>query len=167
MDSSLEVRAYSSLSPFPSQFHFHTYSHPPGTGGGWCSLNAGNWLSLWSPVYFPPLPLPPFRPHHPASLHEQLGNLQQNTAVMSLPRTELWPGLPCLALPRPASPRQASTWGTLSWKERLVGLLVQKRGRGDCLPPSSPTLAPDSVLEGPGLADLAGAPGHPHERPPV
>lgn len=106
MDSSLEVRAYSSLSPFPSQFHFHTYSHPPGTGGGWCSLNAGNWLSLWSPVYFPPLPLPPFRPHHPASLHEQLGNLQQNTAVMSLPRTELWPwpGLPCLAPPRPARP---------------------------------------------------------------
>ena len=84
MDSSLAVRAYSSLSPFPSQFHFHTYSHPLGTGGGWCSLNAGNWLSLWSPVYFPPLspPLP-----HTASRPEQLGNLQQKTAVMRLPRT--------------------------------------------------------------------------------
>lgn len=94
-----------SLSPFPSQFHFHIYSHPPGTGGGWCSLNAGNWLSLWSSVYFPPLlPLPRPRP-------EQLGNLQQNTAVMRLPwtRAAAWV---CPALPCPVS-----TWGTfLSWK---------------------------------------------------
>lgn len=65
VDSGRAVHAYPSLSPFPSQFHFHTYSHPPGTGGGWCSLSAGNWLSLWSPVYFPPLTPPSSSPPLP------------------------------------------------------------------------------------------------------
>lgn len=146
VDNSLEVRAYSSsLSAVTSQFHFHTYSHPPGTGGGWCSLSAGNWRSLWSPVYFPP-PFPPPSsppPPHAASRPEQLGNLQQNTAVMRLPWTRT------VAAVCPAHVALCSLGGTsLSWKERPLGLPIQECGRGDGFSPSSPTLAPPTILWG-------------------
>lgn len=64
VDNSREPLAYSSLSPVPSQFHFHTYSHPPEMRR--LVFERRSWLSLWSCVYFrllSPSSLP--RPHHP------------------------------------------------------------------------------------------------------
>ena len=56
-----KVYACSSLS-LPLPVSFPHIQPPTGTGGGWCSLNTGNWLSPWSPVYFPLLPSPSLRP---------------------------------------------------------------------------------------------------------
>ena len=98
------ITAYPSLSPFPSRFHFHTYNHPPGTGGGWCSLNAGNWLSLWSPVYFPaPLrppsssPPPPHAASRPGAAGKPAGKHCSHETSLDPPSCGL--GLPCRALP--------------------------------------------------------------------
>lgn len=133
VDNSREVRAYPSLSPFPSRFHLHTYSHPPGTGGGWCSLNAGNWLSLWSPVYFPPRLPPPSAAPPPPHAASRPGAAGKPAAKHCSHEISLDPscglGLPCLALPCPGS-----TWGSWSWKERLLGLPIQEPEEGTASP---------------------------------
>lgn len=113
-------------------------------------------VSCLLPSSFPPsLLLAPTTPHA-ASLSEQLGNRQQNTAVMRIPWTRTvarvcpaLPALPCVHLGHFFQ----------SWKERLLGLPIQECGRGDGFSPSSPTLAPDTILWG----DLAKALGHLHE----
>lgn len=96
--------ACSSLS-LPLPVSFPHMQPPTGTGGGWCSLNTGNWLSPWSLVYFPPplSPSPRPSPGLPPSCLEQLGNLRRNTAVMGLPCAQValvCPVLPCDRLGR-------------------------------------------------------------------
>lgn len=113
-------------------------------------------VSCLLPSSYPSLLLAPAAPR---SL-EQLGNLQQNTAVMRLPLDPSCdPGWPCPALKCPVS-----AWGTsLYWKERCLGLPIQECRRGGCLlPTSSPPLAAATILWGPCLeAFLARALGTP------
>lgn len=148
VDNSREVRAYPSLSPFPSRFLLHTYSQPPTGDRRRLVFSERRELALsvvsclLPSSSSPSLLLAPTTPRYPPPPPpQQLGNLQQNTAVMRFPwtRAVAWvcPALPCPALPCPVS-----TWGTGLWKERLLGLPIEERRRGDSLPPPSLFLSP-------------------------
>lgn len=159
-----KVCACSSLSlPLPASF---PHIQPPtGTGGGWCSLNTGNWLSPWSPVYLPPLPSPSLRP--------------SPGAASLLPRAAGKPAAkhcshgtflhPCASsLPRSTLPCPVTAWGaSSSWKGRLLRLLIQ-RCVSSLLGSPLPFPQPHTFRQRLGLAAfLARILGHPHERPPV
>lgn len=163
-----KVYACSSLS-LPLPVSFPHIQPPTGTGGGWCSLNTGNWLSPWSPVYFPLLPSPSLRPSpgtasllptaagKPAAKHCSHGTFPAPMCLLQF--ALFYPALPC----------PVTAWGaSSSWKGRLLKLLIQQCVSSLLLLSPLPFPPPQTFLQRLGLAAfLAGILGHPHERPPV